>query len=256
MEALRIENLDLSYGGLEVLKGLSLTVEERERVAIIGPNGAGKTTLLNVLDGTLRATAGRVYLFGKEITNKPIHSRTHLGLGRSFQITQLFPKLTLFHNMLLAVYGIKPSRYQMYRPTTGSDEILAETRRLLEVINLWEKREEPMEAVSYGEQRRMEFILSLASKPKLLMMDEPSAGLSVDEVPALIDTIKTLARDTTLIFAEHDMDVVFGLAKRVVVLYFGQIIADGTPEKIQADPSVQEIYLGIEEGKANDAKVG
>lgn len=250
MEALKIEGLSKRFGALEVLKGVSLTVEAGEYVAIIGPNGAGKTTLLNVITGELPATAGRVYIFGQDITTMPTHRRAHTGLARSFQITRVFPNLTVLQNISLALQGIKPSRYQMFRSTTAYGDVIAKAQRLLELIDLWAKREELMQTISYGEQRKMEIALSLASEPRVLLLDEPSAGLAIAEIPDFINTIKTVTKDTTLVFAAHDMDVVFGLADRVVVLYYGQFIAEGTPKEIQANPAVREIYLGGEEGEA------
>ena len=241
MEALKIEGLVKNFGGLEVLQGLSLRVEVGEHVAIIGPNGAGKTTLLNILTGTLSTTAGRICLFGRDITTMPTCERVHLALGRSFQISSLLPNLTVLDNILLALHGVKRSRWQIFRPITGYNEILVDAQKLLESIDLWKKKDEPVQAISYGEQRELEITLSLASEPKLLLLDEPTAGLSIAEIPPFIDMIKTLAKGTTVLFTSHDMDVVFGLADRVVVLYFGQIIAQGTPEEIQAAPKVREI---------------
>jgi len=251
MEALKLDRVSKNFGGLQVLREVSLTVEAGEYVAVIGPNGAGKTTLFNIITGELSATAGRVHIFGQEITTMPTHCRVHLGLGRSFQITHLLAGLTVLDNMLLALHGTNPSRYQMFRPSTAYDELLAKAQKLLEPADLWGRRDAPVMAISYGEQRKMEIALSLASEPKLLLLDEPTAGLAIADIPSFISTIKTLATGNTLLFAAHDMDVVFGLADRVVVLYFGQIIAQGTPEEIQADPKVKEIYLGIEEDRAD-----
>ena len=250
MEAVRIEALSKSFGGLQVLRDVSTTVQAGEYVAIIGPNGAGKTTLLNVITGGLSATAGRIYLFGKDVTTKPPYQRTHLGLARSFQINSLFYDLAVLDNVLLALHGTRPSRYQMFRPAPSYHELMAKAQGLLEGIDLWGKRNELMQNIAYGEQRRMEIVLSLATEPKLLLLDEPSAGLDISEIPAYINMIKALTKGTTLIFAAHDMDVVFGLAERVLVLYFGQFIADGKPEEIKADLKVKEIYLGVEEDKA------
>ena len=251
MEALKIEGLSKNFGGLQVLKELSFSVEAGEKVAIIGPNGAGKTTLLNVVTGELSITAGQIYIFGQEITHMSTHRRAHIGLARSFQITRLFYDLTVLVNVRLAVQGTSPSRYQMFRPFVAYNKALAKARELLELVDLWEKRNELVKDVSYGEQRKMEIILSLASDPKVLLLDEPSAGLAIAEIPGFINIIKALARDVTVIFSAHDMDVVFGLADRIAVLYYGEIVAEGAPEEIQANPLVKEIYLGLEEDALN-----
>jgi branched-chain amino acid transport system ATP-binding protein len=247
METVKIEALSKNFGGLEVLKDLSTTIETGEYVAIIGPNGAGKSTLINLLSGELRATSGRMYLSGKDITNMPPYRRTHLGLSRSFQINRLFYDLSVLDNVLLALQGTRPSRYQMFRPSHGYGELMAEAQRLLGEINLWGKRGNLVRELAYGEQREMEIVLSLAAKPGVLLLDEPSAGLAIADIPNFIDIIRNLIKGTTLIFAAHDMDVVFGLADRVLVLYFGKFIADGKPEEIKVNPQVKEIYLGIEE---------
>ncbi|MFC1995586.1 ABC transporter ATP-binding protein [Chloroflexota bacterium] len=247
MEAIRIEGLSKNFGGLQVLKDLSLTVEAGEYVALIGPNGAGKTTLMNVLTGELTADSGHVYLFGKDIVRIPTYRRLKLGLARSFQITRLFKSLTVFVNVSLALQGNRPSRYNMFRSANTFGAVTKKAQDLLESIGLWEKRSELLEELSYGEQRKMEFVLSLASEPKILLMDEPAAGLDIAEIPDFISTIKNITKGTTLLFAAHDMDVVFDLAKRIVVLYFGKFIADGTPEEIQANQLVQEIYLGTKD---------
>lgn len=244
MEPLRIDSLYKNFGGLQVLRDLSLTVQEREYVAIIGPNGAGKTTLFNVISGELPATSGRLYLFGDDITRLTSFQRVHIGLGRSFQITRFFFDLTVMDNISLAVQGMSHSRYQMFRRAGSYSEINSEAERLLQKVDLWDKKDEIASSISYGEQRRLEIILALASKPKLLLMDEPTAGLSSGEISGFINMIKELAADTTVVFAAHDMDVVFNLAHRVVVLYFGRIIAEGTPEQIQVNQEVKEIYLG------------
>lgn len=251
MEALRIDRLSKNYGGLQVLRDLSLTVEAGEYVAIIGPNGAGKTTLLNVISGELAASSGHLYLLGKDITAMPAHQRAQAGLGRSFQITRLFYDLTVIDNISLALQAVSPSRYQIFRRAESYGEVIAEAERLLKTIGLWDKRNELVAGISYGEQRKVETILALASKPKLLLMDEPTTGLAPAEVDDFIKMLKALAAGTTLVFSAHDMDVVFDLAHRVIVLYFGRIIAEGTPEQIQANPKVKEIYLGVEENATN-----
>jgi branched-chain amino acid transport system ATP-binding protein len=247
MKALEIQALSKNFGGLQVLSDVSLAITAGERVAIIGPNGAGKTTFLSIVTGAQRPSAGHIFLFGQDVTNLPAQDRTHLGLGCSFQINHLFFSLSVLDNMLLALHGLKSSRYQMARNIRAYDDVQTEAQRLLASVDLWEKRLEPVGAISYGEQRKLEIVLGLASQPKLLVLDEPTAGLSLNEIPPFIDTIKNLAASTTVLFTSHDMDVVFGLAERLVVLYYGRIIADGTPEEIENSPQVREIYLGSEQ---------
>lgn len=251
MEALRIEKLSRNFGGLKILSDISFTIEVGERVAIIGPNGAGKTTLLNVISGMLPPLAGKIYLFGQEITTMSTYRRAHLGLSRSFQITRIPLHLTVLDNISLALHGMKLSRYQMFRTTVAYHEILAKAQKQLELIDLWEKRDNQVETMSYGEQRKLGIALSLALEPKLLLLDEPTAGLDIAEIPAFVNTVKALTRDTTTVFTAHDMDVVFDLADRVLVLYSGSVIASGTPKEIQADATVKEIYLGVEKNAIN-----
>jgi branched-chain amino acid transport system ATP-binding protein len=251
MEVLRAEHLSKNFGGVQALYDVSFSVEAGEKLAIIGPNGAGKTTLFNVLNGQLSATAGRIYLSGQDITSIPTHRRTHLGQARSFQITALFPTLSVFDNILLAVHGIKPSRFQMFRSATAYAEHLAKAQKLLESMDLWEKRDDLVQAISYGEQRKLEIALSLASEPKLLLLDEPSTGLTAAESADVVDMLRNLGPDITVLVVAHDMDLVFGLADRIMVLHYGQIIAEGTPKEIQADSRVKEVYMGIEEGTGN-----
>ena len=246
MDVLRIDSLSKNYGGLQVIQDLSLTIKEREYVAIIGPNGAGKTTLFNMITGELPVSSGKLYFFNKDVTGMPIHQRIHIGMGRSFQITRFFPDLTIMENIALGVQGMLPSRFQLFRSAAGNPDVNAEAERLLKNIDLWDKRNEMASSISYGEQRRLEIILALASRPKLLLMDEPTVGLSPTEIEIFISMVKELAADTTMLFSAHDMDVVFTLARRVVVLYFGQIIADGTPAQVQCDEKVREIYLGAD----------
>jgi branched-chain amino acid transport system ATP-binding protein len=251
IESLRIEGLWKSFGALQILRDVSLTIEPGEHVALIGPNGAGKTTLLNLITGDLPATAGRIYIFGKEITHKPTHCRAHAGLARSFQMNRVFPNLTVTENLLLAAQGVQASRYQMFCPAKKYSGIIAKVQELLELTNMLEKKDELTCEMSHGGQRKLEIAMGLASEPKILLLDEPSAGLDLGEIADFIKLIKTLAKNTTVLFSAHDMDVVFGLAHRVVVLYGGEFIADGTVSEIQANPKVEEIYLGIEENESD-----
>ena len=229
---------------MEVLKDISLRVEEGEHVAIIGPNGAGKSTLMNAISGEFFPSSGRVYVFGEDITFMPPFRRVHRGLARSFQLTRVFGSRTLLQNTLLAIQGMRPSRFQMYRSAFAYGDIIGKAERLLDLLGLGEKKHELARTISYGERRKMEIALSLALEPKVLLLDEPSAGLDLGEIHDFIALIKEMSKETTLVFAAHDMDVVFGLSERVAVLYYGQFIADGTAEEIKKNPKVREIYLG------------
>jgi branched-chain amino acid transport system ATP-binding protein len=247
MEALRVEHLSKDYGGVHAVRSVSLSVEVGERLAMIGPNGAGKTTLFNLLTGQTPPTGGRVYLFGQEITHLPSHSRAHLGIARSFQATTLFLNASVMDNTLLALHGTRRSRFQMFRSAGAYKALDARAGDLLNLMGLWEKKDDPVHAISYGEQRKLEIVLSLASEPKLLLMDEPSTGLTTAESADIIDMIRDLGRDITVILVAHDMDLVFGVAERIIVLHHGELITSGTPDEISADSRVKEIYMGAEE---------
>ena len=245
MEALKLEGLSKDFGGVHAIRDVSISVEAGELLAIIGPNGAGKTTLFNLLSGQLPPTAGRVYLFGQEITNMAAHQRAHLGIARSFQVTTLFLNLTVLDNTLLALQGTRPSRFQMFRSATAYEHLYTKAQKLLDSMDLWEKKDDEVHAISYGEQRKLEIALSLASEPKLLLLDEPSTGLTTAESADIIDMIRNLGTDITVIIVAHDMDLVFGVAERIIVLHYGEIIAEGTPEEISTDSRVREIYMGV-----------
>ena len=247
MPVLLVEGLSKSFGGLQVLQDISFSVEAGEKIAIIGPNGAGKTTLFNVLGGQLEATGGRISLAGEEITRSTPNRRLHLGLARSYQLNNLFFKLPLLDNVLLALYGAEHSHIRMFNSLESRDDLLASARDLLEPMDLWKKRFDSVATLSYGEQRLVEIALALASNPKIVMLDEPSAGLPTAEAATFADKIRNLSGKATLLFCAHDMDLVFNLADKIMVLYFGQIMAKGLPQDIKADPKVQEIYLGSEE---------
>lgn len=248
MEALKVQGLSITFGGVNALLDVTFSVNVGEKLAIIGPNGAGKTTLLNVLNGQLSPTAGRIQLFRQDVTTLPTHRRAHLGQARSFQITSLFPNLTLLNNALLAFHGTRPSRFQMARSVNAYRDAFSHAEKLLGSIGLWEKRNEVVNAISYGDQRKVEIALALASEPKLLLLDEPSAGLTSGESADIADMIRNLEAGITVLVVDHDMDLVFGVAERIIVLHYGQIIAEGTCEEIQADARVRDIYMGDEEG--------
>lgn len=247
MTILRVENLSKNFGGLEVLREVSFAVDAGERLALIGPNGAGKSTLLNVIGGQLPASHGDVFLDDKPITGLAPHKRLHLGLGRSYQVNNLFFDSCVLDNVLLALYGAQKRHSHAFSALEGRLGLAEDAERLLETVGLWEKRFEPLHTLSYGDQRLIELLFAFTSRPKVVLLDEPSAGLPTAEAAAFADIIRKLANDTTLIFCAHDMDLVFNLADSIMVLCFGRLIARGCPEEICADPRVQEVYLGDEE---------
>jgi len=246
MEVLKIRNVAKSFGGLQVLQDVSFSLNAAEKVALIGPNGAGKTTLVNVLSGLLNPTSGSITLLGCDVTKLPPYDRVALGLARSFQVSSLFPALSLFSNVLMALYGVQKSRYEMFRSFTGYEDNNQRARELLESVHLWDKKEVPVRDLSHGEKRKLEIVLSISSQPKVLLLDEPNAGLSSDETASLIHMVENLAAGTTLLVVAHDLDFIYRLCDRVMVLYYGEIIADGSCEEIQTDKKVGSIYLGTE----------
>ena len=246
MEVLKVDHLSKHFGGVHALSDISFHVLTGERLAIIGPNGAGKTTLFNLLNGQLKPTHGTIVFFDRDITKTRTDHRAHLGQARSFQLNMLFPTLTLLDNVLLAIHGMKPSRFQLFRSALSYPGCLNKAQAILESMDLWLKREELTQSLSYGEQRKLEIALSLASDPKLLLLDEPSAGLTAEESANLVDRLHGLGRGITVVVIAHDMDLVFGLADRIIVLHYGEIIGMGTPDEIQENTRVREIYMGME----------
>jgi branched-chain amino acid transport system ATP-binding protein len=244
LKALDVQALSKNFGGLRAIRDISLEIEEGERRAIIGPNGAGKTTLFHLISGFLFPSSGHLSLFGREVTNLQAHQRAALGMARTFQVTNLFQKLTLFDNILLGVQAMKWARFCFYRRVKGFREIMHETESLLKEWSLWEKKDVLLKNLSYGEQRQIEVIMALATKPRLLLLDEPTAGLSPAETALVTSIIKGLPREITTILIEHDMDVAFEIAEKITVLHFGSILAEGSLEQIKGNPKVTEIYLG------------
>jgi branched-chain amino acid transport system ATP-binding protein len=247
MSGLRVENLSKNFGGLKVLEGVTFSVEPGEKLAMIGPNGAGKTTLLNVIGGQLQASGGDVFLGEHRITKLAPDRRLHQGLGRSYQVNNLFFSMSIMDNLLLALYGARKSHFQMFTLLEKRTQYRDEAEKLMEDVGLWPKRFESLHTLSYGDQRLVELLCAFTANPKVVLLDEPSAGLPTAEAVAFADIIRKLAGDTTLLFCAHDMDLVFNLADSIMVLYFGQIIAKGLPQEIAANPKVREIYLGSDE---------
>lgn len=246
MKPLAIEGLSKSFGGLHAVSEVSFSVDAGERVVIIGPNGAGKTTLFNLITGVLPPTEGKIYLFGEDVTQMPSHRRTHRGIARTFQITNLFPELTLQENLVLAVMGTNSLKFVVHKPVTAYKEIQERVEGLLAEWNLQDFRNSLVRNLSYGMQRQIEVLMALACNARILLLDEATAGLPPGEISMLTSMILGLDPSITLLIIEHDMNVAFQLAHRMVVLQNGRVITEGTPEKIKADPKVIEIYLGEE----------
>ncbi len=242
--ALRLEGLRKSFGGLPATSNVSLEVAAGERRLIIGPNGAGKTTLFNLVTGGLRPDAGSVRLFGEEISRLKPHQRAHRGLARTYQIITLFPRDSLEHNVILSLLGLSRDRWDAFRPLARRSALREEARRVLDLVGLENRADRSIGEVSYGEKRRVEIAMALAQRPKLLLLDEPLAGLSREERAGIKTLISGIARDVTVVMIEHDMDTALDLAERVTVLHYGQVIVEGTRSEVVADPRTREVYLG------------
>jgi len=241
---LRLEGVSRFFGALRAVDRVSLIVRRGERRAIIGPNGAGKTTLFNLISGELPVSTGRITFAGRNITRMSAHRRTAAGLGRTYQITNLFPRLTVEETLLLGVRGLTTRKYALFGDGRSTPTEAAAVARGLELAGLADRRMSPVHLLSYGEQRELELALALASSPQLLLLDEPAAGLSPAERNAIADRIRNLPAETTLLLIEHDMSLALGLAETVTCLYFGQVLVEGSPDLIQGNARVQEVYLG------------
>src|SRR5215467_3969631 len=243
---LELRALSKSFGGLRAVRDVTLKIMPGERQAIIGPNGAGKTTLFNLITGIFPATSGQVVLFGQDVTEWPSHRRTALGMARTFQITSLFPKLTVLDNVLLAIQGLRRSKFVMWRFLSSYRDIYDKAYGLLERARFLDRKDTEVRYLSHGEQRQLEIVLGLASDPKILLLDEPAAGLSSGESTEMVEFLAKLDPKLAILLIEHDMDVVFDVADEISVLHFGEILESGAPEKIKKSRRVQEIYLGTE----------
>ena len=242
--ALSLSNVSKAFEGLRAVDGVSLEVRVGEHRAIIGPNGAGKTTLFSLISGETKVTAGQILLFGRDVTRLPPHRRAALGLARTYQITNLFPRLTALQNCLLAVQALTPAKFHLHRALSRYTDHFVRARAVLESVGLQGKEDEDVRNLSHGEQRQLEIALALAGAPKLLLLDEPTAGLSPAESHLMTALLKKLDPAITLLVIEHDMDVAFALTNRITVLHYGKVIADGLAHEVKTNPLVQEIYLG------------
>jgi branched-chain amino acid transport system ATP-binding protein len=242
--AFQVLALRRSFGGIAAVDGVDLEVKGGEMRTIIGPNGAGKTTLFNLLTGRLRAHGGRILFHGTDVTRLPPHGRCRAGIGRTFQINNIFSSASVRENVRLAVLTFYGRTWSMF---TAADRLYgAETDDIIAVVGLSAHADTVASEISYGDRRRLELAIALACRPKLLLLDEPTCGMSLSDRPALIALIQDIRRKTgmTVIMIEHDMDLVFSVADRITVMHHGRIIADDVPEAISADPQVQEVYLG------------
>ncbi len=242
--ALETSGLYKSFGGLAVTTNVNLRLERGSRQALIGPNGAGKTTLINLISGALAPSAGRVRLDGRDITDLPAHARVRLGLARTFQINQLFANLTVVDQVLLALGERRRASRHCWRPLGADAALLAEAAALLESLRLDDQALAPIATLPYGRQRLVEIALALATRPKVLLLDEPAAGVPAAESHVIFDAIEALPADIAVLIVEHDMDLVFRFAKRITVMAGGAILMEGTPAEIAADQRVREVYLG------------
>jgi branched-chain amino acid transport system ATP-binding protein len=241
---LEIDGLARYFGALGAVNGVSLAVEAQERRAIIGPNGAGKTTLFNLITGQLAPTAGRILFDGQPITGLPPHAVARRGISRSFQRTNLFPRLTVLENLRLAAAADGRGSYDLFGSIERRPEAIRRAREVAEAVGLADRLTEPATRLSYGEQRQLEIGVALATAPKLLLLDEPTAGMSPEETHRMTRLLATLPRTVTILIIEHDMDVVFSLADRITVLHYGEVLVEGPPEAVRSDARVYEVYLG------------
>jgi branched-chain amino acid transport system ATP-binding protein len=244
MTALEVRNLEKSFGGLRVTAAVSLAVEPGERRLIIGPNGAGKTTLFNLIAGELRPDAGSIRLFDSEITRIPSRRRAHLGLARTYQIITLFPGETLLRNVVLSLLGLSRLRWNPLLRLDRQTALIADARDALARVGLDHLADRPLAQTAYGERRRVEIAMALAQSPKVLLLDEPFAGLSIEERGDVQHLLAGIPRNVTIVMIEHDMDVALEFAERITVLHFGKVEVEGTRAEVVAHPRTREIYLG------------
>ena len=242
--ALELKNITKRYGGLTAVNGVTLSIAPGERRAIIGPNGAGKTTLFRMISGEVSLTHGSIHLFGRDISHTSAPERVKLGLGRTYQITNVFPRLTVEENVLLALQGLSQRKFNMVGHQSTS-HMRARTREILDQLNLGDDAMQPVREIGYGQQRQLELALALVGDPQVLLLDEPAAGLSSVERGVMANIVRSLPPGLTVVLIEHDMDVALKLVDSVSVLHNGEVIAEDTPTDIQKNELVQSIYLGV-----------
>ncbi|MDU7559576.1 MAG: ABC transporter ATP-binding protein [Pseudomonas sp.] len=244
---LQLHDVHKSFGEAHIIRGAELELRDGERHAVIGPNGAGKSTLFHLISGQLQPTSGKIVLGDTPIQGRSPEHINHLGLSRSFQITNIFPGLTVFENLRIAVMRKHHMQYHFWRSVKRYPEVREQTQKLLEQVRLQDKQSVCAAQLSYSEQRALEIGMTLASDPRVILLDEPMAGMSHEETDYALQLIREVTQGRSLLIVEHDMDVVFSLCDRISVLVYGQVIATGTPDEIRADRRIQEAYLGDEQ---------
>jgi branched-chain amino acid transport system ATP-binding protein len=249
---LRTESITKEFGALMAVNGVSISIEAGTLHSVIGPNGAGKTTLLNLLSGTLKPTRGHVYYKGDDITRVPVYDMIHRGIGRSFQITNIFPFLTVFENVRLAAQATGSDNFKFWKTAASFPDYTARAQSVLEDVGLADESITPANALPHGDQRKLELAMILAPDPDVLLLDEPTAGMASEQVPELVDLISRIqaGADKTVVLVEHNMNVVMNASDRITVMNQGSVLAEGSPSDIAANEAVQEAYLGslYEEG--------
>jgi branched-chain amino acid transport system ATP-binding protein len=241
---LMAQELTKTFGALKATDEFSLEVESGEIHAMIGPNGAGKTTAIGQLSGELKSDAGTIFFAGRDITRLPMHKRAHLGLARSFQITSIFLSFTAQDNVAMAIQAHDGHSFRFWKPARADSKLRGPAGEVLDKVGLAHRAQIVAANLSHGEQRQLELAMALATNPSLLLLDEPMAGMGLEDSSQMIDLLKSLKGDITILMVEHDMDAVFALADRITVLVYGKTIATGTPKKIQTNPAVRQAYLG------------
>ena len=247
MNILEIKELYHDFDGLKIINGVDLKIKKGERHAIIGPNGAGKTTLFNLITGTYITKRGKIFFKNHDITNAKSYKISRLGMGRSFQITNIFGNMTAFENIRLAVLARRGVRFNIFVKVARMKEVTEETEKILDLIGLSREQDIPAGNLSYGMQRSLEISLALCGEQELIMLDEPTAGMSKEETHNVVEQIQHLTKGKTVVIIEHDMDVVFSLAHRISVLHRGNILATESPDEIKQNEQVKEAYLGAME---------
>lgn len=243
---LELKEIYKDFEGLEVLFGINLEIKEGERHAIIGPNGAGKSTLFNLITGKYLPSRGKIFFRGQDITGENPFKLNRMGMARCFQITNIFRTMTVFDNVRNAILSKNKIRYNLFSRLSKINGIAEETERILAQIGLWERKNELAGELAHGHQRALEIGLTIATEPELILLDEPTAGMSAEETREAVKLIERVTEGKTLVIVEHDMEVVFSLANRITVIYYGQVLASGPPEEIRNDQKVKDAYLGEE----------